>query len=130
MSPRLLTIFLVYGNPSVRALIRLFLTRECVVVITEDNGRTALELGQFYGRALDPGAAWLDETVQLNPFRVMPLLLNVWFVVLGAFAGLCAGRATLRHACPWLGSFFVIMNTPVIALQRSLASFLSLGGSH
>jgi hypothetical protein len=38
VSPRLLPTFLVYGNPSVRALITLFLTRECVVVITEDSG--------------------------------------------------------------------------------------------
>ena len=38
VSPRLLPIFLVYGSLSVRALITLFLTRECVVVITEDSG--------------------------------------------------------------------------------------------
>ena len=67
VSPRLLPIFLVYGSLSVRALITLFLTRECVVVITEDNGRTALELG--------------------------------------VVAGLWAGSAALRRACPWLGSF-------------------------
>lgn len=45
VSPWLLPTFLVYGNPSVRALITLFLTRECVVVITEDKRPDGLGAG-------------------------------------------------------------------------------------
>ena len=51
--PQPITVLLVDDNPSIRALITRFLTREGVVVITEDNSRTALEIGRRYGRALD-----------------------------------------------------------------------------
>lgn len=51
--PRPTTVLLVDGNPSVRSLITRFLTRNGVIVITEDNGRAALEVGRRYGRALD-----------------------------------------------------------------------------
>ena len=47
------TVLLVEGNPSVCGLITRFLTRDGVVVITEDNSRTALEVGRRYGSALD-----------------------------------------------------------------------------
>ena len=47
------TVLLVDGNPSVRSLITRFLTRDWVVVITEDNSRTALEVGRRFGSALD-----------------------------------------------------------------------------
>ncbi len=51
--PQPTTVLLVDGNPSVRSLITRFLARDGVVVITEDNSRTALEVGRRYGRALD-----------------------------------------------------------------------------
>ena len=47
------TILLVGDNRSVRSLVTRFLTREGVVVITEDKSWTALEVGRRYGQALD-----------------------------------------------------------------------------
>lgn len=47
------TILLVGDNRAVRSLITRFLTREGVVVITEDKSWTALDVGRRYGQALD-----------------------------------------------------------------------------
>ena len=47
------TALLVEDHPSVRALLTRFLARAGIVVISEDRGRRALELGRRFGRALD-----------------------------------------------------------------------------
>ena len=80
------------------------------------------------GLLVGPGAAWLYETGQLDLFRAMPLL-NVWFVVLGAVVGLCAGGAAVRRGHRWWGGLCVAMNMAVLALYGFLASFFSFGGS-
>lgn len=51
--PRPTTVLLVDGNPTVRSLITRFLARVGMIVITEDSGRAALEVGRRYGDALD-----------------------------------------------------------------------------
>ncbi len=47
------TVLLVDDDRSVRAIVTRFLAKDGVVVITESDGRTALEIGRRYGRVLD-----------------------------------------------------------------------------
>lgn len=47
------TVLLVDDDRSVRAIVTRFLAKDGVVVITESDGRTALEIGRRYGRVID-----------------------------------------------------------------------------
>ena len=47
------TVLLVDDDRSVRSIVTRFLAKDGVVVITESDGRRALELGRHYGRVLD-----------------------------------------------------------------------------
>jgi DNA-binding response OmpR family regulator len=50
---RPLTVLLVDDDRSVRAIVTRFLAKDGVVVITESEGRKALEIGRRYGQVLD-----------------------------------------------------------------------------
>jgi DNA-binding response OmpR family regulator len=81
-------VLLVEDNPSVRSLITRFLTRDGVLVVTEDQSQTALEFGRRYGLALDllivdVQIAGQDGITFALEFRM--LCPNVWVLLMTGF---------------------------------------------